>query len=71
MDSLQERIDTLKVAQHKLGEVVDLIESALRDTSHETHANSYIIPHLREWINCDTFNYGIQQYIDELENDEY
>jgi hypothetical protein len=43
-------------------------------TSHERHAKSYILGHLRTWMDSgNRFDMGIQQYIDKLqeEEDEY
>ena len=68
----QERIELLIEAQQKLSETVALIEEALKGTSHERHANAYIIGHLNNWIDGSGYDMGIQQYIDKLqEESEY
>jgi hypothetical protein len=68
----QERIELLIEAQQKLSETVALIEEALKGTSHERHADAYIIGHLNNWIDGSGYDMGIQQYIDKLqEESEY
>lgn len=65
--TLEERNDLLQEAMEALANSVDLLQTALRGTSHYSHANSYIIPHLRGWIDgCGSYNMGIQQYMDSL-----
>jgi hypothetical protein len=67
-----ERIELLMEAQQKLSETVDLIEQALKGTSHERHADAYIIGHLNNWIDGSGYDMGIQQYMDKLqEESEY
>jgi hypothetical protein len=66
-----ERIDCLNEATEQLYKAIDNIKDALRGTSHEGHANAYILPHLRSWIDSDNrFNMGIQQYIDRLDEED-
>ena len=69
----QERIELLQEAQGKLTEAVDLIEQALKGTTHERHAQTYLIGHLNNWIDSgNRFDMGIQQYIDKIaEEGEY
>lgn len=68
----EERIKLLIEAQQKLSETVALIEEALKGTSHERHADAYIIGHLNNWIDGSGYDMGIQQYIDKLqEESEY
>lgn len=68
----QERIELLIEAQQKLSETVALIEEALKGTTHERHADAYIIGHLNNWIDGSGYDMGIQQYIDKLqEESEY
>ena len=63
-DNLQEAMELLELA-------VGHIKTALKGTSMEGHANAYIIPHLNSWIDSDnSFNMGIQQYIERLEEEE-
>jgi len=38
----QERIELLEEAQEKLGEAIGLIEEALKGSSHQRHAETYI-----------------------------
>ena len=65
----QDRIDLLDEAQCKLAEAIELIETALRGTEHEAHAQAYIIGHLGSWMDSDRYNMGIQQYMDALEKE--
>jgi hypothetical protein len=67
---LEERKELLMEAQVKLNEAIDLIEQGLKGTSHERYANSYIISHLRNWVDATGYDMGIQQYIDKLEEEE-
>lgn len=63
-DNLQEAMELLELA-------VGHIKTALKGTSMEGHANAYIIGHLRSWIDAEgTYNMGIQQYIDRLDEEE-
>ena len=64
-----ERINLLVEAQDKLSQAISLIEEGLRGTSHERHADAYIIGHLRSWIDAYGYDMGIQQYIDRLEKE--
>ena len=66
----EERIELLIEAQAKLNEAIDLIEQGLMGTSHERYANSYIVAHLRNWIDASGYDMGIQQYIDKIEKEE-
>ena len=67
----EEKIDLLNEATEQLLAAVDNIEAALRGTSLAGHANAYIIPHLRSWIDSDNrFNMGVQQYIERLYDGE-
>lgn len=69
--TLEERNDLLQEAMDALANSVDLLETALRGTSHYSHANSYIIPHLRGWIDGgSSYNMGIQQYMDMISESE-
>jgi len=65
-----ERIDLLREAQNKLYETINLIEAALQGTSHERHADAYILGHLNSWIDAGGYDMGIQQYMDRLEIEE-
>ena len=65
-----ERINLLVEAQENLSRAISLIEEGLRGTSHERHADAYIIGHLRSWIDAYGYDMGIQQYIDRLDEDE-
>jgi hypothetical protein len=68
---LRDRKQVLYEAMDQLDSAIDNIRVALRGTSFEGHANAYIIGHLRSWIDSDnSFNMGVQQYIDRLEEDE-
>jgi hypothetical protein len=67
----QERKDTLHEAMDQLNQAMDNIQYALRGTSHERHADAYILGHLRNWIDSDnSFNMGIVQYIESLDKEE-
>jgi len=50
-EEIEERIELLDEAEEKLWEVIDLIRGAVKDTSEEGRAESYILPHLKSWIN--------------------
>jgi hypothetical protein len=65
----EERMELLMEAQVKLNEAIDLIEQGLKGTSHERYANSYIISHLRNWVDASGYDMGIQQYIDKIEQE--
>jgi hypothetical protein len=65
-----ERIELLVEAQDKLSQAINLIEEGLRGTSHERHADAYIIGHLRSWIDAYGYDMGIQQYIDRLDEED-
>ena len=67
-DDVTERIDMLYDAQEKLGETIELIRQALKGTSREDYAESYILGHLENWIDATGYDIGIEQYIDELRN---
>jgi hypothetical protein len=66
----EERIELLSEAQAKLAEAISLIEQGLRGTSHQRHAESYLLGHLNNWMDSgNRFDMGIQQYIDKLEEE--
>jgi len=65
----EERMELLMEAQVKLNEAIDLIEQGLKGTSHERYADSYIISHLRNWVDASGYDMGIQQYIDKIEQE--
>ena len=67
-DEIQDRIDMLEQAQQNLNEAITLIKDALYGTEHERHAMSYIIAHLQEWSTHPTFNMGLNDYIEALQN---
>ena len=66
----EERIELLMEAQVKLNEAIDLIEQGLMGTSHERYANSYIVAHLKNWVDASGYDMGIQQYRDKIEKEE-
>ena len=66
----EERIELLMEAQIKLNEAIDLIEQGLMGTSHERYANSYIVAHLKNWVDASGYDMGIQQYIDKIDQEE-
>ena len=66
----EERIELLMEAQIKLNEAIDLIEQGLMGTSHERYANSYIVAHLKNWVDASGYDMGIQQYIDKIDEEE-
>ena len=66
-----ERIELLREAQEQLNQSIELIRVALRGTNQETHANAYILGHLKNWVDASgNYNMGIEQYIEELEYEE-
>jgi len=67
---IQERKDILQEAMEQLNAAIGNIETALRGTSHESHSQAYLVGHLRSWVDAEgTYNMGIQQYIDRLDED--
>lgn len=67
----KERKQLLYEAMDQLDSAIRNIEAALKGTSMEGHADAYIIGHLRSWIDAEgTYNMGIQQYIDRLDEEE-
>jgi hypothetical protein len=67
----QERIEILEEAQAKLEEAIGLIEEALKGSSHQRHAETYIIGHLNNWVDSgNRFDMGIQQYIDKFKEEQ-
>jgi hypothetical protein len=69
--NLEERKELLFEAQEQLNLAIANIETALRGTSHEHHADAYILGHLRNWVCAWGYDMGVQQYIDKLEEEEY
>ncbi len=68
---IRDRQNLLMDASEQLNLAIDNIRVALRDTSFESHANAYIIPHLVSWDDSNNpFNMGIQQYIGKLNEEE-
>lgn len=68
--SAEERIELLQEAQEKLNEVIGLVQEGLKGTSHERHAEAYLLGHLRNWLDSgNRFDMGIQQYIDKIEEE--
>jgi len=65
-DDVRSRIASLEEAKDMLGQVVEIISYALKGTTHERHAEAYILSHLNDWIDDSGYNMGIQQYIDAL-----
>ena len=67
----EERKQALYDAIQQLDLAIRNIEVALKGTSFKGHADAYIIGHLRGWIDGEgTYNMGIQQYIDRLDDKE-
>ena len=69
MYNTDERIDMLQEAYDSLEKSIALISDALRGTSLNSHANSYIIPHLRGWLDGERYNMGITRYQESLLRD--
>lgn len=70
-DLIEGRIKLLEEAQAKLEEAIGLIDEALRGTTHQRHADAYLLGHLRNWMDSgNRFDMGIQQYIDKLREEE-
>lgn len=62
-----DRIELLRQAETELESCIHNIETALRDTPEESHANAYILGHLRTWLgNGNPYDKGIDKYIDEM-----
>ena len=67
----EERVELLMEAPGKLNEAIALIEQGLMGTSHQRHAETYLLGHLRNWMDSgNRFDMGIQQYIDKLQEEE-
>jgi len=65
----EERITELSVAMDMIADACGLIEDALEGSEHQAHANAYILPQLRTWIDSgNRFDWGCRQYIEELQN---
>jgi hypothetical protein len=69
----QDRINNLQEAQDLIREAIDLIESALRGTDSENHADAYLIPQLKMAISDDHgylgYNPGaISGYIQDIDS---
>ena len=65
-DDVRSRVAALEEAKDMLGQVVEIISYALKGTTHQRHAEAYILSHLNDWIDDSGYNMGIQQYIDAL-----
>ena len=62
----EERIIDLSEAMDM---IADACENALEGSEHEAHANAYILPQLRTWIDSgNRFDTGCRQYIEQLQN---
>ena len=67
--SKEERIAELSEAMDMIADACGLIENALQGSEHEAHANAYILPQLRTWIDSgNRFDTGCRQYIEQLQN---
>ena len=66
----EERIEMLEDAKDKLWTAIELIQEALYETEHQRHAEAYIIPHLKGWIEDTKYDIGIDGYIEYLLNAE-
>ena len=67
----RDRKDNLHEAMELLELAINHIEIALKGTSLKGHADAYIIGHLRSWVDAEgTYNMGIQQYIDRLDDED-
>ena len=65
----EERITELSEAMDMIADACGLIEDALEGSEHEAHAQAYILPQLRTWIDSGNgFDWGCRQYIEELLN---
>ena len=68
---IRDKKQALYEAMDLLNSAIDNIRVALRDTTFEGHADAYIIGHLHHWVDGEgTYNMGIQQYIDKLNDEE-
>jgi len=66
-DELQDRIEMLQDAREKLDQAIGLITDALWGTDESSHAQSYIIPHLKSWLyEGGHYNVTINHYIESL-----
>lgn len=69
---IEQRIEMLEEANELLEQAIEMIDYALKGTSEYSHANSYILPHLRSWTGMggrgDT---GVLGYVEYLEEDSY
>lgn len=69
-EDIEDILYDLEQAKDMLAEVVDLIRQALRGTNQSKHAESYILSHLENWIDSRGYDMGIQQYIDEIKQEQ-
>jgi len=68
---IRDRKQALYNAMDQLDSAINNIRVALRGTTFESHADAYIIGHLRHWVDGEgTYNMGIQQYINKLDDEE-
>lgn len=65
-----EKIEWLEEASKKIYEAIQLIKDAVEDTSEKRRANSYIIPHLKSWVEDSNQISNIPELIREIEEEE-
>jgi len=64
----EERITELSEAMDMIADACGLIENALEGSEHEAHAQAYILPQLRTWIDSNNgIDWGCRQYIEQLQ----
>jgi hypothetical protein len=62
-----DRVQMLEEASDLIATAIELIKEALKGTSEQSHANTYIIPHLNTWIgNGNPYDKSIDKYIESL-----
>lgn len=62
----EKNIQDLEEAELLLQQVIELITWGVKGTNQEAHANAYIIPHLESWLNPNSSETSISEYIEYL-----
>ena len=62
----EKNIQDLEEAELLLQQVIELITWGVKGTNQEAHANAYIIPHLESWLNPNSPETSISEYIEYL-----
>jgi hypothetical protein len=64
------RFELLEEAEELISQAINNIQIALKGTGEFDHANSYIIPHLKNWVgDGNPYDTSIRNYIENLEKE--